>query len=82
MGRASQGHSLRCAFQNFSGVAELARFRFAADGLDLAEQNESLLELAREALPVNADVGEGPVVFAVGQRHGPGGLALFAQLVQ
>src|ERR1700730_8825140 len=63
-------------FQDSGGPAELELFGFAALGLNLAEQNEGAFELAREALAVNADIGERAVVFAVGQGHSQGVLGL------
>ena len=45
-------------------------FGYAALRLDLAELSEGAFELASEALAVDADVGECPVVLAEGLGHG------------
>ena len=63
-------------FQNLSGIVELTLFGCATLGLDLAELIQSAFELAGEALAVSADVGERPVVLALGQSHGESSLGL------
>src|ERR1700687_1515337 len=63
-------------FVEGGGGFQLALLVFAAFGLDLAEQNESAFELAGEALAVNTDVGESPIVFTEGQGHSEGGFGL------
>ncbi len=63
-------------FQNLSGIVELMLFGGATLGLDLAELIQSAFELPGEASAVSADVGERPVVLAVGQGHGESSLGL------
>ncbi len=63
-------------FQNLSGLVELALFCVAALGLDLTELRQGAFVLAAEPLAGNTDVGEGPVVLAVGQSHGESGFGL------
>ena len=45
-------------FEEGGGVFEVAALALAAVGLDLAERVEGFLELAGEALAVDAEVGE------------------------
>jgi hypothetical protein len=60
-------------FKNLGGVVHLARFVFAALGLDLAELLEGAVEQAGEALLVNADVGEGVALVVESLSEGQGG---------
>ena len=48
-------------FEEGGGVFELAALAFPTVGLDVAEVLESFLELAREAVALDAEVGEEPV---------------------
>ena len=63
-------------FQDFGRIVELALFILAALSLGLAELSEGAFELGHEALTVDADVGESPVVFAEGHGHSEGGFGL------
>jgi hypothetical protein len=59
-------------FKNLGGVVHLTPFVFAALGLDLAELLERAVEQAREALFVNADVGECLALLVEGLSQGKG----------
>src|SRR5579864_9735913 len=63
-------------FQKDSGAIELELFSSATLGLDLAELSEGALELACEALAVNADLREGTSVFPEPQGHREGSFRL------
>ena len=57
-------------FEEDRGVAEVALFALAAVGLEVAKLGEGLLELAREALRVEAQGGEGAMGVDDVKRHG------------
>jgi hypothetical protein len=56
-------------FEQGGGVHEIVLLAFAALGLDVAELRQSLLELAGEALAVQAESGEGAMRVDDVERH-------------
>src|SRR5579864_8447620 len=61
-------------FEDAGGLAKIARFGFAAVGLDMAEGVEGLVVLAMEAIAVAAEIGEGALLGAEGFGDGEGGV--------